>query len=90
MLISLDYDDTFTADPIFWREVVKLGAKHGHKFICCSARYNDVGNRNELERNLPDIPIVLCGHKSKWHVSRERGFNVDVWIDDTPDSIIYG
>jgi hypothetical protein len=39
MLISLDYDNTYTLDPKFWDMFVKNAISSGHRVICCTMRY---------------------------------------------------
>lgn len=90
MLISLDYDDTFTADPKLWTKFVKSAQKVGHKVICITARDFTEGNKYELELALPDIPIIFCDMKPKRKVAESHGYDIDVWIDDTPEAITEG
>lgn len=90
MLISLDYDDTFTADPKFWRSFVKNAQKAGHKVICITARGFSESNKYELELALPDIPIMFCDMKPKRIVAKNQGYDIDIWIDDTPEAITVG
>ncbi len=83
MLIALDYDKTFTADPNFWREVIAMGERHGHTFVCVT------GRRTPPERPEPSIPlqVVCAGPELKRHVAAKAGYAVDVWIDDMPGTI---
>ena len=39
MIISIDFDDTYTKDPDFWDEVCKLAIQKKHTVYCVSARY---------------------------------------------------
>ncbi len=48
MLISIDYDDTFTADPSLWWSFIKRATWRGHKILCVSARTECVDSRREL------------------------------------------
>lgn len=90
MLISLDYDDTFTADPEFWWTFVEIAEQRGHKVMCITARPFCEANKRELERALPNIPILFCAMKPKRIVAADAGYEIDVWIDDTPEAISYG
>lgn len=84
MKISIDYDETFTADPDFWREVIRYGRKRGHEFICVTARSTPPG------MDEPAIPCeVICSPLQYKVISAmEKGHNVDVWIDDCPGMIM--
>lgn len=34
MNISLDYDETFTEDPILWKKFVEMAHSRAHRFLC--------------------------------------------------------
>jgi HK97 family phage prohead protease len=92
LVISLDYDRTFTAAPGMWRSFVALAYERGNTVICIS-------RREETEQNVEEIrsafagtdvtDIVLCGHTTqKRDAAAARGISVDVWIDDYPEGIV--
>ena len=83
MLISLDYDKTYTADPHFWDQVVNLGRANGHEFVCVTARREPPDSH---ERRIP-MAVVCAGNQFKRHAAAKAGYLVDVWIDDTPEVI---
>jgi len=39
MLIALDYDGTYTADPIFWDTFIASAQSHGHGVACITMRH---------------------------------------------------
>lgn len=84
MLIAIDYDETFTEDPDFWRGVIELGRSRGHRFICVTGRSSPPDPTRE-----PPIPIlVLCSPgELKAVTARRAGYHVDVWVDDMPGLI---
>lgn len=84
MLIAIDYDDTFTRDPYFWRCVMAQGRQRGHTFVCVTMRYEPPDPMRE-----PWIPceVVCTAGELKDLCARRAGFNVDVWIDDMPGVI---
>lgn len=84
MLIALDYDRTFTEDPDFWREVIRIGRARGHRFVCVTARQNPPDFTRE-----PEIPCkVVCSQLGpKEPAARAAGYSVDVWVDDCPQYI---
>ena len=83
MLISLDYDKTYTADPSFWDSVIRLGEQMGHRFVCVTGRRTPPESH---ERRIP-MPVVCAGSTYKRHAAAKAGYNVDVWIDDMPEMI---
>ncbi len=88
MRIAIDYDDTYTADPVTWCKVIRVLEEAGHKVVCVSSRFADYDNFEELGRHIPrNMNLVLCDHNAKAEVMANRGTLVDIWIDDNPNSI---
>jgi hypothetical protein len=86
MLISIDYDETFTCDPEFWREVIRLGKMRGHEFVCVTMRHEPPDWSREP---FIPIPIVCTSGTLKGPAARKAGYNVTVWVDDMP-GLIHG
>ena len=86
MIISLDYDRTFTADPDLWRRFISDAERCGHTVVCVTGR--KVKPDFSREPRLPDsVAIVLAGDEWKRHAAARAGYPVDVWIDDMPEMI---
>lgn len=81
MLIALDYDLTYTADPEFWELVVRVGLSRGHRFICVTGRRD-----SDPVPPLP-MPVVYAGDVLKSRAAARAGYVPDVWIDDMPGTI---
>lgn len=83
MKIALDYDFTYTLDPEFWDEFIKLAVNKKHEVICVTMRYpNEV---EQEKQNFPKgIPIISTNRKAKSEYLLEMGISIDVWIDDQP------
>ena len=87
--VALDYDDTFTLAPSLWRVIIGHMQRAGWKVYCVSARFDELGQRQELQEALPDgVEIVLCDHNPKHEVTKAQGIWIDVWIDDCPWAIV--
>ena len=88
MLIALDYDETYTCDPIFWNLTIDLAYARGHSVIVVTMRHKDEGFdvidalSNRVEQ------IIFTGRKAKGKFVSELGYNVSVWIDDNPNFIV--
>jgi hypothetical protein len=78
MRIALDYDGTYTRDPVLWAKFIADCVGRGHEIICVTMRYED--------EMLSDFPceIVYTGRKGKVGFMAKRGRPVDIWIDDMP------
>ncbi|WP_293371460.1 hypothetical protein [Nevskia sp.] len=83
MLIALDYDQTYTADPEGWNAVVELMTARGHSFVCVTGRTEPPGTD---EPHIP-MPVVCAGDRMKSSAAHRAGYHVDVWIDDCPSTI---
>jgi hypothetical protein len=84
VLISLDYDDTYTRDPCLWNTFVEAAALRGHTVIVVTMRGRVEGA--EVEAALKDRvhSIVFTDRRAKKPFMEGLGYNVDVWIDDMP------
>lgn len=85
MIIGLDYDYTYTANPDFWQDVIAAGKRHGVQFVIAT-------NRTE---NMPvgpvgGSPVVYCSGRPKKRACRDRGWEVSIWIDDMPWLVHFG
>jgi hypothetical protein len=89
MNISLDFDDTYTLDPVTWNAVVRLLLKAGHKVYLVTWR-----NGNEMAEVLSTIGTIIgyenciatSGYAKKEFIE-QYGIKIDVWIDDNPLAI---
>ena len=84
MNISLDYDNTYTRDPIFWDLVVSSAKRHGHKVYVVTMRTPEEGE--EVRRYLQDKVemIVFTSRRAKKDYCSNLMISIDVWIDDMP------
>lgn len=73
MLIALDYDKTYTADPGLWDAFLNLAEDRGHTVKIVTMRYP-----SEPIEGL-NIEVVYTSRKAKF-----GSIPADIWIDDTP------
>jgi HK97 family phage prohead protease len=92
LVISLDYDRTWTAAPGLWRSFVGMATAAGNRVVCISRRENDEANREELRLAFADLEVsdlILCGSNTqKRDAAAAAGLAVDVWVDDYPEGIV--
>lgn len=87
MIIAIDYDNTYTADPESFNKVIAIFQEAGHDVICVTGRDDGVLGvpvRNSIGKL---IPVIFAGSTGKREAARKRGYIVDVWVDDTPGMI---
>ncbi len=92
--IAIDFDDTFTASPELWSAFIQNAKRLGHRPMIVTSRRNSEWN-TEIINNLLDtwgcqVPIHFCNLASKVETMRQRGFKVDIWIDDSPNALVFG
>lgn len=88
MIVSIDYDDTFTADPKAWSDVIKCLQACSHTVICVTGRYGTPEDIDQLTRALPGIQVVFARDEAKNDAAKIAGYEVDVWIDDLPSRVM--
>lgn len=85
MQICIDYDGTYTCDPIFWDKVITLAKRHGHDVICATMRHeNDEGAdvREMLGHQVSNI--YFTSRRAKQPALESVGVKPDIWIEDCP------
>lgn len=90
MLISLDFDETFTRTPFFWRDFYRMCNSNNVDLICVTYRPEcDIEFvRTMLDIHDVDIPIFCTGGSAKQEFMEKKNINVDIWVDDDPSTII--
>lgn len=85
MIISIDYDRTYTSAPSFWRAVIAFAALEGHQVICVTGRKPEHSLDDENEGI--EVPVIYADGKLKREAAEAAGYEVDIWIDDEPGTI---
>lgn len=91
MNLALDFDDTYTKDPELWHEVIRLAELRGHRVYVVTCRRDTPENR-EIVRvpTLPPYRHYFTGLAPKRWYMQQQGIEIDVWIDDLPESVREG
>lgn len=88
LIVAIDYDDTFTADPTAWTAVIEILQIAGHRVVCITARQGNDGNRRQVEGDMPrDVCVLFAYGWQKREFAKANGVEVDIWIDDLPEAI---
>lgn len=93
MIVSIDFDDTWTKDPEAWRAFARTMHGRGHVVIVTTNRYDLPIVAREVFETVATSSVrdvIFAGAKPKRAAARERGYEVDVWIDDRPEMVIWG
>ena len=89
MKIALDYDGTITADKDFFKDLILLARKYGHKTTIVTMRHAELDpilDAEEFFYNY-ETPIIYCDGQPKRKVCEEQGVFIDVFMDDMPEGV---
>ena len=93
MILSIDYDDTYTRDPPYWNWVAEEAIRRGYTVWCVSARH-----QRHMDEPQATIGRVIGSEKcvgtngvaKRDYLFKKHGVYADVWIDDMPDTVTTG
>jgi len=87
MNIAIDFDETIDRDPDTWSDVVGVLTGAGHDVFVVTNNW--AGTRPDIDEfaSACNIDVYYAQHQQKEACMGSRGVHVDVWIDDTPNSI---
>ena len=89
LIIALDYDETFTTDPVAWGLVAMLLEKAGHNVILVTYRHEELDAAPLLDAiKQAGIDCYFTDGKAKGKFMEDLGIKVDIWIDDNPKSVL--
>ncbi len=83
MLVALDYDSTYTLDPLLWDIIIDKFHNRGHEVICVTMRYPHEGKEVEESIGLR-CKVIYTERAAKMKFLTELDIYPSVWIDDTP------
>ena len=89
LLFCLDYDETYTVDPVLFKAFIQLLQSRGHRVIVATMRYEDEGQ--PIVDDLGDIveTIIFTGRKAKVKFIHEAGYYPSIYIDDSPEWLMF-
>jgi hypothetical protein len=84
VLIALDYDGTYTADPDLWQAFIAAARTRGHRVFVVTMRHEF--EAADVHRQLLGRVdrIVFTARRAKRPHMEFLGHHVQVWIDDQP------
>jgi hypothetical protein len=84
MLIALDYDGTYTADPGLWNHFVDVARRRNHEVHIVTMR----AESEPVRLGCTVDRVHYTDRKAKRPYMEARGLTVQIWIDDMPDFIL--
>lgn len=87
MNIALDYDGTFTADPLLWLRFIIDAQAYGHAVHVVTMRYpSEVSTMDPRIAQL-GVAIHCTSRKAKKPACDALALDIHVWIDDNPRAV---
>lgn len=91
MRIALDYDKTYTEDPPFWDEFIRMCRARGHEVRIVTARDERHDMTWDLHILSRRIIVHWCrGVAKRWWMGHFSGDNWQptIWIEDKPEAVL--
>lgn len=91
MIIAIDLDQTYNADPDMWDSVITIMRSFNHDVIMVTCRANwDTGGMERAQATFDEEEIFFTDNESKIEYMESVPHHVDIWIDDTPATVTGG
>ena len=91
MNISVDFDETYTRDPILWDEFITRAQERGHTVYCITARPPTKQNKDEVYDSIGLLigkeNCLFTDSMAKAKYAYDKGIDINVWIDDLPSNV---
>lgn len=85
--VGLDYDDTYTAAPGPFGEMVRAMQREGHRVYFVTYRGADEFGPVIKVADMLGIAAVATDGAPKMRTMDNLGVSIDIWIDDMPELI---
>ncbi|MCG8430999.1 MAG: hypothetical protein MJA29_07490 [Candidatus Omnitrophica bacterium] len=91
MIIAIDYDMTYTADPDLFDAFIGFAKMRGHLVVIVTSRKESECDHDQGIVGLvrKQVTIYCTNGKAKKHYLHTRGVHPDIWIDDRPEFIFH-
>lgn len=86
MNIGLDFDDTYTRDPVAWNEFIRYFTSRGHTIYCTTFRFPEQSQQvyDSIGQVIGHDNCYFTSYTAKRKYMQSKGIMIDVWIDDMP------
>lgn len=84
-IVSIDWDNTFTAYPEFYNELIHRYIHAGFKPIICTLRGSEEEDVREICEAVETGKVEICptnGEHKRAYIQKNKGFSINLWIDD--------
>jgi len=88
-IIAIDYDDTISLNIDAWKQIIKLF--HSFGAIIYVVTYRESTRFDDMILDIPYVRdfIFTNANGKKKYCEDVVGIEADIWIDDSPESIVF-
>ena len=89
LVIAVDFDGTYTADPTLWQNFILAAKARGHLVYIVTSRSFFAANQDIFD-SVEGVAthIYFTSGELKQEYMENIGISVDIWIDDKPEKIV--
>lgn len=88
-IIAIDFDDVITDDEMGWLRVMKVFENLGYQVIVVTYRSENCFPKDLDFLREKGYKVICTGQKAKRPFCRDLGIVPKIWIDDTPESVLF-
>lgn len=86
--LGIDYDDVISGNVKAWSEIIKLFYQFGATIYIVT--YRDSSQFDDMDLKIPFVKdYIFTSANAKKKYCKDSGIDIDIWIDDCPESIIF-
>lgn len=86
--ICVDFDDVITDNQSAWISFISAFKSVGYRVIVCTYRNPNTSPEDLNFLKELNIPVFFTNYVAKKEYLKNNGITVDIWIDDTPETIL--
>jgi FMN phosphatase YigB (HAD superfamily) len=92
VIVAIDYDATWSADPELWEAFSQYARRRGHIVALITNRPDNPTNRSEISLAVSGHVdhMILAGPMPKREAAAQFGLRPNIWIDDNPVTVTEG
>jgi len=89
LIIAIDYDGTYTADPELWDKFIKNAKDRDHEVWCVTMRYPEQGADVEksIGKYVDKVYYTSMKAKANYLINLNLDRLPNIWIDDNPQAV---
>lgn len=88
-LLAVDFDDTISARPTLWLEVLETFRNFNFDVVVVTYRQPNCDPEDLQFLVDRGFQVIYTGQKAKRPFLKELGLFPSVWVDDTPESVLF-